>query len=295
MFVFLAWITMTLHFVLVDASSIEEPDSKASDAEAAALRIEAADAKARASIEASKKSEEKFKQTFQSMQAQLDSWKAAIAAAGADADPALVERAEALEKDLKEVGVEYMKTVGTEDLDGSGQFAAQNDQDTYGPFYGCLSLSVKSLGQNRASTQKALRMLIDMGGVFSASALAKEELWRRVSICVGSLTTEEYSDFKAGKLQTLPAAYVDGASTPEAEKKVLELSAPVWTVIQTIAKQMYQAQGEQAAAPPFAAGMLALIPVGLGIAFLLNIFRDMKKKEDAKKAKKEKKDSKKAN
>jgi len=290
---FAVWLDMSFMLPCVHA----EEAKQLSEAEQQALRdeVKAMDDKAMAAVKKSEESGKKFMKTFQALQQKLDGMKAKIAADGDSADPALKESAATLEKDLKEMGVEYMKTVGTDELEASAKAPDARDL-----LSGCLVLSVKHFGPQRAATQSSLRKLDEHGDAIMMDAiivdLAKDELWRMVGVCVNFFTMEDYQAFKAGTMEKMPDAYVDTAKAwaPESEQNFLELQAPVWKMLSGLSKELLKDLKGDAAPPPIGFGMLALVPMGLAVAFLFKLFRDMQSREEEKKAKKDKKDAKKS-
>jgi len=291
----LVWLGMAILFAHVGAEGEAAVSNTAqvgkpelSDAEKEALRAEAQVLEDKA-VEAVKKSDASSKQflkTAQALSEKLQGMKASLAAAGENADPELAERVKNLEKDLKEMGLEYMQTVD------EGSDKSRNPQDVKDFLSACLILSVQKLGTQRAATQKSLQKLEDE---VPAAGLAKDELWRMVAECVTSFTAEEFKDFKAGLIKRLPDAYVEASKKPEAEQKLLEVDANVWKLLKGVAKGLLvEMKGDPQAPPPIGFGMLALIPVGLAVAFLFKLFRDMQMREEERKGKKDKKEAKKS-
>merc|ERR1712196_709349 len=80
---------------------------------------------------------------------------------------------------------------------------------------GCVAMSMRRVGVKRPSTLGVLKRLAD--GKMTKQEAAGEQLVRMVGICVNEFTEQELKDFKAGKLQVLPKAYVEAAKKPEAK------------------------------------------------------------------------------
>lgn len=227
---------------------------------------------------------QQFVDSAKELQEKLGQLKALLDAKGMDADPALKERLAGLEDQLKGLGLDGLM---------GGGAAPGSNKDLSDFLSGCIALSMRRVGVQRPSTLGALRRLAE--NKLTPAEAAKQELWRMVGVCVADFTEDEFKDYKTGKLKVLPKAYVDASKKPEAEKKVMEIDAQVWEELRLVATGLMKELGHSGEddKPPINYGLLALIPFGLAIGFLIKLFLDMKKRENAQKEAKAKKDSKK--
>jgi len=226
---------------------------------------------------------QQFVDSARELQEKLGQLKALLDAKGEGADPGLKEKLAGLEDQLKGLG-----------LDGLTGGGGPNPELT--EFLGaCVAMSMRRAGMQRPATLSALRKLVD--NRLPPAEAAKNELWRMVGVCVGDFREDEFADFKAGRMKILPKSYVDESKKPEAEKKVMEIDAQVWEELRKISKGLLEEmQGPVGPPPAFNASYLAMIPVGLMMAFMGKLFYDMQKrnaekdeKDAEKKAKKDKK------
>merc|ERR1719327_2057576 len=97
---------------------------------------------------------------------------------------------------------------------------------------GCVAMSMRRVGVKRPSTLGILKRLAD--GKMTKEEASKVDLIKMVGTCVNEFTEQELKDFKAGKLQVLPKAYVEASKKPEAEKNVLEIEDGIWKELQKI-------------------------------------------------------------
>jgi hypothetical protein len=220
-----------------------------------------------------------FVDSAKELQDKLGQLKALLDAKGEGADPALKERLSGLEDQLK--------TLGLDGLTGGG--ASESNPALTEFLSGCVALAMRRVGIQRPATLGALRKLAEKK--LPPAEAAKVELWRMVAVCVADFTEDEYADYKAGKMKMLPKALVDASKKPEAEQKVLEIEAGHWEELRKISagllKELVGDKGDNK--PPVFYGLLAMIPLGLMIAFIAKLYRDMQKNQEGKKAKKDKK------
>jgi len=224
---------------------------------------------------------QKFVDSARELQEKLAQLKSLLDAKGEGADPALKDKLAGLENQLKDLGLDSL----------TGDAAGSNPELT--EFLGaCVAMSMRRAGMQRPATLGALRKLVE--NKLPPAEAAKVELWRMVAVCVGDFREDEFADFKSGKMKILPKAYVDAAKKPEAEQKVLEIDAQVWSELRRISdgllKELMGSQsGER---PPFNAAYLAMVPLFGMVLWMGKMFLDMKKREDQQSKKKDSKKSK---
>lgn len=257
----------------------EEPLAEAEAILNAAAEEPAAEAASEAEDpEAAAKAQE-YLNSANDLQDKLGQLKALLDAKGADADPQLKERLAGLEKQLGSLGL------GS--LTGS---AAGSSPELTEFLSACVAMTVKRVGLQRPSTLSALSRVAD--GKMSREDAKQNDVWRMVATCIGQFTEDEFEQYKAGQVASLPKSYVELAKKPEAEGAVGELDDSVWNELKTIAGGLVKELTAGKEAPPLFYGTIALIPFGLAMAFLAKKFFDMTKRhEDQDKKKKNKADS----
>jgi len=228
---------------------------------------------------------QEFVDSARELQEKLGQLRALLDAKGEGADPALKERLQGLESQLKTLG-----------LDGLGGGVAGANPELTEFLGACVAMSMRRVGMQRPATLGALRKLVQ--GKLPPAEAAKNELWRMVAVCITDFKEDELQSYKSGKVKILPKVYVDESKKPEAEKKVLEIDDQVWEELRKISDGLLlELQGDPANAekPPFSIAYLFFIPFLGAIGFLAYLFMNMQNDKETKNAKKEKKAAKGAN
>jgi len=228
---------------------------------------------------------EEFVDSARELQEKLGQLRALLDAKGEGADPALKERLQGLESQLKTLG-----------LDGLGGGGAGSSPELTEFLSACVAMSMRRVGMQRPATLGALRKLVQ--GKLPPAEAAKNELWRMVAVCITDFKEDELQSYKSGKVKILPKVYVDESKKPEAEKKVLEIDDQVWEELRKISDGLLlELQGDPANAekPPFSIAYLFFIPFLGAIGFLAYLFMNMQNSKEAKNSKKDKKAAKGAN
>merc|ERR1719263_45668 len=152
-------------------------------------------------------------------------------------------------------------------------------------------MSLRRAGAQKPATIGALRKVAE--DKVSREEAAKLDLWKMVGACVNDLTQQELEQFKEGKLQQLPKAYVEMSKKPEAEEAVIQIEEAMWSELKTISTALLQqlVGNTEDNKPPVMFGALFAIPL-LGVfGFLAKKFMDMQAETDTKKDKKKSKKS----
>lgn len=269
---------LLLAFLVLGVFAEEEPLAEAEAILKAAAEEPAAAAEGEAEDpEAAAKAQE-YLNSANDLQDKLAQLKALLDAKGADADPALKERLAGLEQQLGSLGL------------GSLTGSAGSSPELTEFLSACVAMTVRRTGLQRPSTLSALSRVAD--GTMSREDAKQNDVWRLVATCIGQFTEDEFEQYKAGQVPSLPKSYVELAKKPEAEAAVGELDDSVWGELKTIAGGLVKELNAGKEAPPMFYGTIALIPFGLAMAFLAKKFFDMQKRhEDKDKKKKNKGDS----
>jgi len=218
---------------------------------------------------------EAFADSARELQDKLAQLKALLDAKGGDADPQLKERLAGLEDQLKGLG-----------LDGLTGGAGSNKELTEF-LSGCVVLTMRRVGFQRPSTVGNLRRLADKK--FTTEQASKIDFFKMVAVCVSDFTEEQYADYKQGKVKVLPKAMLDEAKKPEAVKKVLDIDAEIWGELHHVAGILIEQFAPSGDKPQTWYGWLAAVPLLGMIGYLAFRFREMQKKDTAKKDKASKK------
>jgi len=210
----------------------------------------------------------------------LATLKALLDKGGYNQDPQLKEQLNNLEKQLTSLGIQ----------DGLGGVSDVDVKEELNAFLGgCVAMSMRRIGTKSSATQNSLRLMAN--GRMTPDEAAKSELWKLVAVCVTRITDVEFTQFKAGKMASLPKKYVDIASKPEAEDIVDEVEDHIWTELRTIAKTLSDEMSAGQPQGPVTAwyGYVAGVPVLCAVALLAKKFMDMRAEEESRKNKAKKK------
>lgn len=269
---------LLLALVVFGVFAEDEPLAEAEAILQAAAEEPAAEAAGEAEDpEAAAKAQE-YLNSANDLQDKLAQLKALLDAKGADADPQLKERLAGLEKQLGSLGL------------GSLTGSSGSSPELTEFLSACVAMTVRRVGLQRPSTLSALSRVAD--GKMSREDAKQNDVWRMVATCIGQFTEDEFEQYKAGQVASLPKSYVELAKKPEAEAAVGELDDSVWGELKTIAGSLVKELSAGKEAPPLFYGTIALIPFGLAMAFLAKKFFDMQSRhEDKDKKKKAKGDS----
>jgi len=207
--------------------------------------------------------------------------KALLDAKGEGADPELKARLDSLQGQLGALGLG--------DMIGGEGMAPSKELTEF--LTGCVAMSLRRAGAQRPATIGALRRLAE--DKLSREEAAKLNLWKMVGACINDLTQQELEQFKAGKLQQLPKAYVEMSKKPEAEEAVTKIDDSMWNELRTISKALLKElignTDEQK--PPVMFALMFAIPLLGAFAFLAKKFMDMQAETGTKKEKKKSKKS----
>merc|ERR1712224_89739 len=132
-------------------------------------------------------------------------------------------------------------------------------------------------------------------GKMTKEEASKVDLIKMVGTCVNEFTEQELKDFKAGKLQVLPKAYVEASKKPEAEKNVLEIEDGIWNELQKIAgglvTQLVGDSNEKDMTSTNYVAMVGAVPLILMLGFLGRKFIMLQQEKGEKKEKRKGKKS----
>jgi len=284
------WLDMSAMHLCVQAEDVAVEEAPA--AEAATEEAPAAEgATDEAAVAEAGTDEEKgaaFVDSARELQEKLGQLKALLDAKGEGADPGLKERLAGLENQLKGLGLDG--------LGGAAMGVGENKE--LAEFLGaCVVMSMRRAGMQRPSTLGALRQLVNKK--LTPAEASKTELWKMVGVCVGDFKEDEFASYKAGRIKTLPKAYVDAAKAPEAEKKVLEIEDQVWEELRRISegllKELVGSQGDaDSQNVPSNVAYVMMIPFIVICGLMAYGFMNMQKSNNEKKDKASKKEGKKS-
>jgi len=222
-----------------------------------------------------------YANSYGELQDKMQQLQSLLAAKGEGADPELKERLASLQQQLGALGMG----------DGAAPEAGSNPELTEF-LTGCVIMSMRRIGIQRMSTIESLSKVVD--GKMSPEQASKNDLWKMVAICVSEFTDKDLENFKAGKYDKLPSAYVAMSKEPKAEKAVMEIEDAIWAELKLVAATLVKQLGGQESSvepAPIWIGMIGAVPFILAIGFLAKKFLEMQNREKQKDKKREGKNS----
>jgi len=274
-------------FLLLGLCARADEEVTVEDAEPPAADPPAADGEPAADMTEEQKAAA-YADSYTELQDKMSQLQSLLAAKGEGADPDLKERLASLQKQLGGIG-----------LGAEPEMAPGSNPEFTEFLTGCVTMAMRRAGISRMSTVDALKRVSD--DKMSPEQCSKNELWRMVAICVSEFTDKDLENFKSGKYQTLPSAYVAMAKEAKAETAVMEIDSAIWAELKIISGLMVkQLQGNNEATEPAPIwiGMIGAVPFILAIGFLAKKFLEMQNKESPGKknklSKEEKRDGKKS-
>jgi len=220
---------------------------------------------------------EAYANSYGELQDKMSQLQSLLAAKGEGADPELKERLASLQKQLGGLGLG--------DIGGAPEPGSNPELTEF--LTGCVIMSMKRIGMQRMSTIESLSKVVE--DKMSPEQASKNELWKMVAICVSEFTDKDLENFKRGKLDKLPSAYVAMAKEPKAETAVMEIEKEIWAELKLVAAGLVKQLGNQEGAvepAPIWIGMIGAVPFILAIGFLAKKFLEMQNRENTKKDKK---------